>query len=547
MRGRPCIISTMRLPLLLALLWAAGSAGGPPSALVSYSFDEDVDTGPDTFSVYQHAQGTVRLASSPRLSGFRSLEIRDVAGDGTFPELQGYFELRRRGRLYAHFAFLTTDPAQDFNVALAGPGHFTLRRDGIAFWLAARRGSLVHHPATRATGPARLAGVGECVSAPLLKLEPFLWYVVDVAYDIDAGRYDLTVRQEGREEPVVRLARQPNASSRPGSAVDKFSFIGDLQDAFAATYYVDDVVIGTDEAIVQLPFVAPGRRRLFVDRFEDAARQAREKTCLPVVEPADFGLTSSDLQGIKAAGLLDALRAAAAGRPGGPAPLAGLEGDARRRLAAAQQWALGCAALGAEPARALGLFDGAAAAAPEARILAPSAVLAAARLKRWDEAERRLEAIPRDWRSDPRYGVLLAIVGAGRGRLEEAEAWLRSPAEGLAEGGALGAAEPLVATEYYFVLLAKEDYALAQDYAQRMARRLARRPASAAPWLERAGDVALRLRRLQEARELYEGSRVLAPTALGPWLKLADVAFLEGDLATERSMREAIYGRLEER
>jgi tetratricopeptide (TPR) repeat protein len=533
----------MRLALWLAAFLAAGSAGGPPSPLVSYSFDEDVDTGPDTFSVFQHAQGTVRLATSPRLSGFRSLEIRDVPGDGSFPELQGYFELRRRGRLYAHFAFLTTDPRQDFNIALAGPAHFTLRRDGIAFWLAARGGSLVHHPATRATGPARLAGVGECASVPLLKLTPFLWYVVDVAYDIDAGRYDLTVRQEGREEPVVRLARQPNASSRAGSAVDKFSFIGDLQDAFSATYYVDDVVIGTDERIVQLPFVAPGRRRLFVDRFEDAARQAREKSCLPVVEPADFGLTSRDLQAVTAAGLLDVLRAAAAGRTSDPGRLAPLEGDARRRLAAAQQWAAGCAALGADPAQALALFDRAAGSAPEARIVPPSAVLAAARLKRWDEAERRLAAIPSDWRDDPRYGVVLAIVGAARGRLEEAEAWLRSPAEGIAEGGAMGRAEPLVATEYYFVLLAKEDYGLAQDYAQRMARRLGGRPA-AAVWLERAGDVAVRLRRLGEARELYEGSRVLAPTALGPWLKLADVAFLDGDLATERSMREAIYGRL---
>jgi tetratricopeptide (TPR) repeat protein len=527
----------MRLSLLLVLLLGP-AAGDSPSTLVSYSFEEDVDTGPDTFAIFQHAKGTVRLASEIRLSGSRALEIKDVAGDGTFPELQGYFEQRRSGRLYARFAFLTADTSQDFNVALAGPAHFTIRPDGIAFWLASRRGSLVHYPSTRVVGPVRLASVGEAVSTPLLKLEPFLWYVVDVAYDIDAGLYDLTVRQEGREEPVVRRTRQRNSASKPGAAVDKFSFIGDLDDAFAAAYYVDDVVIGTDERIVQLPFVAPGRRRFFVDRFVDAARQARQRSCLPVLEAADFGLNGSDLQAVKQAGLLEALGALSAGGRLDPSKLAALSGDTRRRLEAASQWAEGCAALEADPARALLAFDRVAALAPEARLAAPSAVLALARLERWDEAERRLSILARDGSADPRYGVLLSIVGAAGGKLEEAESWLRGPAEARAE--------PLVATAYYYVLLAKEDYVMAQDYAQRMARRLQSAPAAAGAWLERAGDAAFGQRRVAEARGLYESSRQFANTT-SVWLKLSDVAFLEGDLEKERAVREAIYGRLEAR
>ncbi|HEX6736966.1 MAG TPA: hypothetical protein VF310_01710, partial [Vicinamibacteria bacterium] len=457
----------MRLPWLLALLLAAPGDAGQPHALVSYSFEEDVDTGPDTFAIWQHAQGTVRLSSEIRLSGYRSVEIKDVAGDGTFPELQGYFETRRHGRLYAHFALLTTDPAQEFNVALAGPGHFTLRPDGIAFWLGARGGWLAHFPEAKVAGAVRLAGVGRAVPTRLLKLEPFLWYVVDVAYDIDAGLYDLTVRQEGRAEPAVQRRAQRNTVARPGSAVDKFSFIGDLDDAFAAAYYVDDVVIGTDERIAQLPFVAPGRRRLFVERFADAARQARQRSCLPALEPADFGLAASDLQALKAAGLLDALPALSSGGNVDPARLLPLPAETRRRLEAARSWSEGCAALGSDPARALLAFEAAARAAPEGRLAAPSAVLALLRLKRWPEMERRLEALGSEFRADPRYGVLLSIVGAERGGLEEAESWLRGPAQ--AAGG--GPGKPLVEEAYYYVLLAREDYAAAQEYAERLAQR----------------------------------------------------------------------------
>ena len=523
-------------PFLLGLLLAA-AAGDPPAALVSYDFEGHVDTGPDTFAIFQHAQGTVRLASEMRLSGSRSLEIRDVPRDGTFPELQGYFELRRTGRLYAHFAFLTTDTSQDFNVALAGPAHFTIRPDGIAFWLASRRGMLVHYPSTRAAGPVR-AAVGDAVPTPLLKLEPFLWYVADIAYDIDAGLYDLTVRQEGRAAPVVQRARQRNAAHQPGSAVDKFSFIGDLDDAFAAAYYVDDIVIGTDENILQLPFVAPGRRRFFVDRFADAAQRTRQTSCLPVLEPADFGLTAADLQALKQAGLLEAVRTLAAGGRLDPSRLAAVGGDTRRRLEAAGHWADGCAALPADPAGALAAFARASAAAPEARLAAASAILALARLERWPEVERRLDALSHEWSADPRYGVLLSVVGAAQGRLEEAEAWLRGPAE--------GAGEPLVAAAYYYVLLAREDYAAAQDYAQRLAQRRLAVPAAAAAWLERAGDAAFGRRRLGEARELYEASRQFV-NATSAWLKLSDIAFLEGDLETERDVREAIYGRLDAR
>src|SRR5262245_9867234 len=289
-------VYSMKIALLV--LWAAPAVAAPlavalppDSVLASYSFDDDeVATGPDTFAIWQAAwhqdsgKGRARLSSAYHLSGFRSLELTDVAGDGDFPELQGYFPVRSTGRLYFHFAFLTTAPREELNIALAGPRRFTVRKDGIAFWLATREGMLVHHSGN--------------TFRKLAPVEAFVWYGVDVAYDLDAGTYGLTVRREGAREPVVSLVGQPNAARQPGSAVDKFSFVGaPFSDASNVTYYVDDVVLGTDEKVAQLPFVAPGRRRLFFEMFTEYSRLLQEKPrCLPVAAPADLGLGDEDVR-----------------------------------------------------------------------------------------------------------------------------------------------------------------------------------------------------------------------------------------------------------
>ena len=69
-----------------------------------------VGFGPDTFAVFRAAHGRVALSSAFRLSGYRSVEISDVAGNGDFSELQGYFPEQRSGRVFAHFALLTARP-----------------------------------------------------------------------------------------------------------------------------------------------------------------------------------------------------------------------------------------------------------------------------------------------------------------------------------------------------------------------------------------------------------------------------------------------------
>jgi tetratricopeptide (TPR) repeat protein len=520
-----------------------------PAVLASYSFDDVVVTGPDTFAIWQGARhsrggrGHVRLSNAFHLSGHRSVELADVAGDGDFPELQGYFPERRTGRLFFHFAFLTADPRQELNIALAGPRCFQLEQDGIAFWLATREGRLVHY--------------SDSIPKRLFVPEAFVWYAVDVSYDIAAGRYDLVIRAEGQEQEVVSLRAQANAASRPGSTVDKFSFVGaPFADGSSVVYYVDDVVIGTDERVTKLPFAAPGRRKLFIDSFGEYQRLLRERPrCLPVVGPEDFGLTPSDLQALVAAGFADTLQHLVAGA-GAPLPRLPSERGPerwRRLLDAAFAWSEGCSALErGDASRAHARIEAAAEAAPEGPLFSLSAALALAALGRIDEADARL-ALVSEWRHEPRYAVASAYVGLARRDLERALEWLHDPAaRALDREARPGGEEPalaLVIEQYYYVLLWKGAYGDARDFALRGAERSGRARLPTAPWTARAADASFYRRDTAEAHELYESALAEEKdwAALREiYLKLADLAFLAGDLAGERRLREHYYGHLGE-
>ena len=545
--------------LCLALLATAGSllvpartAGAaairPPSVLASYSFDDDVATGPDTFAVWQGARhtkggrGRVSLTEAFHVSGHRSVELRDVPGDGDFPELQGYFPVRTKGRLFFHFAFLVTDPKEELNIALAGPRFFQLEKDGLAFWLGTRDGQLVHY--------------SDSIPKRLFVPEPFAWHAVDVAYDIPSGTYDLVIRKEGSDAPFVSLRSQANTTRQPGSAIDKFSFVGaPFSDRSSVVYYVDDVVIGTDESVGRTPFVAPGRRRLFIDSFVEYQLLLRERPrCLPPVDPEDLGFTPDDLAEVQAAGFSDAVTRLLAGertsRPASP----GRGGEAWRRvLDAAHAWAKGCAALeSGEAAKALLHFERASTDAPGGRLFRLSAALALAALKRIDEADERL-ALLSEWRHDPRYAVASAYVGLARGDLDHALEWLRDPAVDAVDreprASEAAPVEALVTEQYYYVLLWKGSYGDARDFALRMAERTSRAGLAAGAWRVRAADASFYRRDVAEARELYRAA-LEGETDYGAlreiYLRLADLAFLDGDLGEERRVREHYYGTLGE-
>jgi hypothetical protein len=109
--------------------------------------------------------------------------------------------------------------------------------------------------------------------------------------------------------------------------------------------------------------------------------------------------------------------------------------------------------------------------------------------------------------------------------------------------------ETLVTEQYYYVLLWRADYDDARDYALRMAERARRARLASAPWTVRAADASFYRHDTAEARELYEGA-LEGERDWGAlreiYLKLADLAYLDGDTASERRLREHYYGSLHE-
>jgi tetratricopeptide (TPR) repeat protein len=533
------------------------------SILVSYGFDDDNPaTGPDTFSVFEKAKGRVHLSTAFRHSGYRSVEIQDVAGDGNFPELQGYFPLRDAGTLYAHFAILVADPLEQLNIALAGPQWFSMKKDGVAFWLQTRGGWLCHY--------------SDSIPMRLFQVRPFTWYTVDAAYDVGAGAYDLTIREEGRPDPIVLLKAQPNAFNEPGSAVDKFSFIGDNgHDTSNVDYYVDDVVLTADRPISLPAFVAPGRRKLFFDTWNDVQALLRSKpVCLPSIDFEDFGLDDESLSELRRDGLLKSLQEMIAGRPA--AIPAGLSPDSTRALQAVLLWKGGCAALQTGDAEtALERFTRAIEIRPRGTIYEVSAVLSLAVLNRWDRVDVRLAGLHAAWKDDPRLPLLLTMLGLARGDLEAAQRLLRPRAARVADDPRLECAMIALSTDldasivemvrkrfpsdwqgcldaaflpeqYFHVLLAGRSYDEAGHYATRMAERLRSMNLPAGPWIERIGDARFLERDYPRALARYQESAGHDRPDTGLMLKLSDVHFLLGDYQKERQMREAIYGSLHE-
>ena len=224
----------------------------PSPILAFYDFEQPSPAGPHTFRLFEEPRGGLDLSDELRVSGARSLRLREGRGVGAFTEFLGYFPQRRDGLLAVQFWFLLPEPAQPFNFALAGPRWFlAFERDGHAVWLAGRDGTLAHRPA------------GEWRN--LFELRAFTWYFVDLVYDPSAGVYALRISEEGIEEPLVDLRRQRNTADADDSAVGFLSLIGDLEDRGSATVFVDDLLIATDPDVRRDPFVAPGRRRFFVE------------------------------------------------------------------------------------------------------------------------------------------------------------------------------------------------------------------------------------------------------------------------------------------
>lgn len=551
-------------PALAAAAIALACAAPRPAespVLASFDFDGDeVETGPYTVIAYEHARGTVNLTTRFRYSGTRSVEITDVAGDGEFAELQGFFREMPAGKVYVHFAFMLAEPGEAMNIAAAGAGHFAMRQDGFGFWLK-NRGGVLHH----VTG-------GKDV--PLFRPAAFTWYVTDVAYDVDRGRYDLRIAAEGQAGPVVSLRSAANPMGLPRSRIHKFSFIGDPtgEDGSNARFYVDDIVVRADHAVpAEGPFMAPGRRMLFVDVYRYYRSLLYEKPgCLPALGPEDFGLDGPDMHALAQAGRLR-LYDELAERRGAEVPKE-LDSGLGERLEAMAAWGRGCLP-DCRGACALPHFSKAEALAPGAKMYPMSRVLALAAEKRWKEADALFAGSYPDWRGDPRFPAVSALLGIARGDLDEAERSLATasdpeptpadhPVLRRLWGGDLNQAlvrdlqaafpstwgdhlESVLSAEHrYYVLLWQESYLQARAVADRMIARLREMDLPAGAWLERSADARYWLGDVRAAQESYEQALQSLADPVPVYAKLSDVNFALGDLECERRYREKVYGSL---
>lgn len=521
---------------LAALALAAPLLGAAPAdragVLVDYGFDEEMPTGPDTVRVFAHARGSVGLDSAFRYGGYRALELRDVAGDGDFPELVAYFPEVSSGSILLQLALLVATPDEEWNVGLAGPGGFGLGEDGLAFWLTGRDGWLFH--------------TSDSIPKRLHPLAPFTWYVLTVDYDVDAGRYDLWLQREGVETPLVALRDQPNGASRAGSTVSMLSFIGDAgNDLSSAVYYVDDVLVARDRPAALEPMVAPGRRRFFVDR-QSPGLDDFLRSCPAVASLDEVGLAGARLAGLEDEEIEQLARLLEGGSaldvaPAALAPVVAF----RRGCAALERGRLEVAAT-AFAAGAGSRGDGSVGSVPALLFGRGQALVG---LRRWAELDRVLVELA-GLEHDPRYALLAAFALARTGDADAAVAWVEPRARAVLDGGAAGEVralddDELRAAEAHIALLrAGGRLEEARAYAEQLASRAAAGAALSSRFHERAGQIAFTQRDLAAARAAFERAMPGAENASRLLLALADVAWLEGDGEEERRLREGIFGTL---
>ena len=550
--------------LLAVLAWCSAPAG----SLVRYSFDDDrLDTGPDTFRIFEHARGRIRLSPEFRHSGYYAVEIRDAADDGGFPELQGYFPMEESGTLHVHFALMTPEPMQPFNIALAGPKWFSMQPDGIGFWLKNNNGYFYH--------------VSDSIPKRLAPIQPFTWYLVDLTYRVDAGTYDLVIHEEYVKQPLVDIREAANTTRSRNSKVYVFSFIGDLPDEADAVIYVDDIDIRSDSPGDAPGLIAPGRRKLFIDYWRELQKNARQTPqCVPTTGFSDFGIGDEELAQAETAGLLKHLEQVL--QAPGAALTPGLIDDlpANPKLRAVALWRRGCYLLERhENEPALIKFEAAEAAVPEGKIYNLSSALALAAMGDFSRADVRIATAYGLWYGDERLAAAQAMIGLARGdagssatvlqeaigRLPEqlsggpgAAPWADSPDSGLLSTLQRNYPDDwerylrarLLLEQYYFLLLWRDDYAEALEFAQRVAAQLERKSGSAGVWYELQGNAAFLLGDYQLALDDYElalaASKATPSRVCSVYLKLSDLAFTMGDANNERHYREQVYGSLAE-
>lgn len=566
------------------------------SEVVSLGFDDNnITPGPSTFLVFQNAKGFVDINDQFAASGYRSFELQEVPLDGNFVELQRTFPLKDSGTLLLSFAFLVTNPEDEFNIALAGPNWFILSRDGIGFWLKGSGG--------------KLALYSDSIPKLQAKIQAFRWYRVLCYYHIASGTLDFALWSEGNTKPVVTLNNIANATANLNSRVQTLSFIGDLDDRSSVHYFVDDVVVAynPDEKItldpsvnVPIRFKSPDKppktapigsraaglssatqqpasntnpndkKSIYFEGFEELSTALQhEVSCIPAIALKDFGIETEQIGRLKGHGLWEEFSKIFDGE----LELRRLDhfhGQDRAVALSVLDWRRGCRAINNKLLpEATAELDNAKRLNPNSPIIDAAIIVALTLGGKEKESELALMNLFPRWQADPRFTVLAAWMTSFKGNLSGAISALKPRAEELltreidqpllkkilsADFDAQGFIDLqrdypdrwrhqlddlLLAQNYYYLLIWDRQLKPAEEFVQAMVARYSKAGISRAAWFERLGDISFLKPNLEQAIAWYRHALEEESTRRSARLKLIEVEIRLGkidDAARERDL-----------
>lgn len=530
----------MRSALLFLMLIARPLLAD--SVIARYAFDDgSLPTAQESFFLIENAKGFVDPSVEEKFSGYRSLELKEEPLDGDFVELQAVFEPIESGHVLFHFAFLLKNAGEEFNIALAGPQHFTMRPNGISFWLRNLEGTLFHQ--------------SDGMPKRLFKLRENVWYVCDIQLRPQEGTYDLRIVDASAHETVALLRGAKDAVNAP-SSITKLSFIGDLDDRSSVHYFVDDIELreldsaielaslGTSLAPIPSPVSAeavPGPQsralayvtsalpstpvRGYLDEFLEFKKlELARPQCLPATSYRDFGIDRGRLKADP--DYREAL--AQLFVPNKDFPWASPPADPV--LKGVYLWRQGCLELSAgraEQARAR--FSKSLEFLPDAPVVLAGAVAAALSLGNRVEAEHLLFDLYQPWAEDARLPVVLAMTAANwkhyddvRRALENAAGRLGKDQETQLIGRLLAGDQPefdklqsifgekwkselddlYIGQGYYYALLFSDRFREAVQFSEKMQLRYKKTPAAERFWIELHADALALGGKTDEAKAL---------------------------------------------
>ncbi len=554
----------IKLAFVIAILvqhtYAEIFAGQPNTTiLASYSLDDkNIVTGPDTFQLFQHGKGTISLSELYRYSGYRSIQINDTPNDGDFPELQGYFDSSNKDIIYFHFAFMVTSINEHFNIALAGKEGFRLKQNGIGFWLQNDNGLLRHY--------------SDGIPKKIFQIEPYIWYVVDVSYDLVSAYYDLSIMSEFGEK-LVYIEKAKNAGNQKHSKVNMFSFVGDLSDNQVSDYYVDDIIISTDKFTNKVAFVAPGRKKLFVDSWNDYRKNLyRQLQCMPILSFSDIGISEESFDTFNHEGLLVLAKQLFEDK------LSSSDMEINQiknpHILALLYWRQGCEALLLKKwDNAIKLFIEAEKMVDKAPIISLSKAIAFAGNNDMSSANELLWDLAYSELNNSQIRVATAMIALNNNaddlNLDNASEIINNLIDALSKVSDIKVkklsllidenlaykirqSDPNVWESYksfmlnaeqkYFNLLWQGKYIEALRFAYEIDELYSVLNVTSLRWLEYIGDTYFFMGEYNQALKFYKNTMINNVGKSHIYLKMSDIYYLLGDINKEKLMREKIYG-----